>query len=422
MRSPLPHPDRSAPTKKPIPGRSLLVVLCVIYAPAPAHGQGVLITEAQVLEAALRRPSLDALIRSGLVAARASADGARAGNNPRIGLEHEALPTGSSENEQTLTISQRLDLTEARSLRSDAAAARGQLAELDGQSRRRALEAEVRGRFYEVLYRQARHVGVGSLVTRLSGALALVATREAAGDASTYDRQRLQLALRRARAQLTFESVERESAWLQLLAWAGSLPAETGWPRVTGELLPDPTTRYGITRHPEVEKHRVEAEVARLLARAEAEGSTPVVELQAGLKTAAADDVDRRYGYVAGLRVSLPLFADGDPARRAQEAQAAAATARSQLEATALEARARGLRLRVAALTGLVKQLRQSGSAASDQVLATAGAAYEGGEIGLLEILDAQRSVTEDELAGIDYEHAARRAATELTWIVGEGP
>ena len=44
---------------------------------------------------------------------------------------------------------------------------------------------------------------------------------------------------------------------------------------------------------------------------------------------------------------------------------------------------------------------------------------YEGGELGLLEVLDAYRGQADDALTAIDLEHAAQRARIHVDRVAG---
>jgi cobalt-zinc-cadmium efflux system outer membrane protein len=59
---------------------------------------------------------------------------------------------------------------------------------------------------------------------------------------------------------------------------------------------------------------------------------------------------------------------------------------------------------------------------ASAQLVRSAEASYRGGEIGVLELLDAYRSGRDDKLRRLDLEVEARRARIVLDATVGGGP
>lgn len=85
-----------------------------------------------------------------------------------------------------------------------------------------------------------------------------------------------------------------------------------------------------------------------------------------------------------------------------------------ELDAESAGARAEAVRLREAAIT-----FREQTTSASRDLVRIANAGYAGGELGLLELLDAYRGSAEDALSALDMELAARRARVELDALRG---
>ena len=56
---------------------------------------------------------------------------------------------------------------------------------------------------------------------------------------------------------------------------------------------------------------------------------------------------------------------------------------------------------------------------ASDGLIRTSEAGFAGGELGILELLDAYRGAIEDDMTAIDLDLAARRARIELDVVTG---
>ena len=76
--------------------------------------------------------------------------------------------------------------------------------------------------------------------------------------------------------------------------------------------------------------------------------------------------------------------------------------------------RAEAIRLRVAATA-----LRDQTATASRELVRMASLGYEGGELGVLELLDAYRGAVDDDLAVFEMELAARGARLELDRLTG---
>ena len=124
-------------------------------------------------------------------------------------------------------------------------------------------------------------------------------------------------------------------------------------------------------------------------------------------------------GFVLGASVSVPLFNRG----QAQAARAAAARARLEAERRTLAARiAAEVHAASAAAVGareLADRYRADSVARADELVAIATAAYEEGEFGILELLDAHRVSLSANLRSLDLSAAARRAAVELDRATG---
>ena len=79
----------------------------------------------------------------------------------------------------------------------------------------------------------------------------------------------------------------------------------------------------------------------------------------------------------------------------------------------------RGLRNQASRLADAARRFRSDATSTSSRLLVTAEAAYRGGELGVLELVDAQRSALDADLQAIDLESAARRARIDLVLASG---
>ncbi len=198
--------------------------------------QRALVSEADAVRIALSRPEVAARIEAEVAERQALAAERGAWSNPEIGYEREQLP--GDELEQAVVASQSIDISGRRRLWRRAAQHHGRSARLRGEASRVQIAADIRVQFYAVLYRQTRAEIVASRVARLQHALGIVERRTAAGDASAYERLRLERELASARIEHTRETLARDRAWTGL-ATLLDLPAPPQvWPRVAGSLLP----------------------------------------------------------------------------------------------------------------------------------------------------------------------------------------
>ena len=79
----------------------------------------------------------------------------------------------------------------------------------------------------------------------------------------------------------------------------------------------------------------------------------------------------------------------------------------------------RGLRAQAAALGDAGRRFRADSVVLSATLMRAAEAAYEAGEVGVLELLDAYRSAVGAELEGLELASGARRARIELDRVTG---
>src|SRR5688500_15588165 len=161
--------------------------LAAVFLPAGVGAQTVSLTESQ----ALAQLSPDS---PRVRAARASVDVARADvlaagrwPNPRVTFNREAV---AGITEEMLTVSQPLPVTGRRGLEVSAAAARVQATANRADDEVRRLRADLRLAFTDLWAAQARERELLGGRDRLRDLAAVLARREAAGDAAGFDRLR----------------------------------------------------------------------------------------------------------------------------------------------------------------------------------------------------------------------------------------
>jgi cobalt-zinc-cadmium efflux system outer membrane protein len=100
-------------------------------------------------------------------------------------------------------------------------------------------------------------------------------------------------------------------------------------------------------------------------------------------------------------------------ARTAEGVQRAARGRRALLESE-LAGEVFGLRAEATRLASAARRFREDARSASSDLVRIATAGYQGGEMNVLELLDAYRGAADDELTALDLELSARRARIEL--------
>ena len=342
--------------------------------------------------------------------------------NPVISYERDHVSTGGEEEtEATLVVSQSLEISGRRGLRADAALQRGHASRFDGEATRRRTAVEARRRFWRVVHLQAQHEVTRAWLTRLEEANARVVKRERAGESSTYDALRVSREVRSSSAALARVGVEREVAWLRLLELTGQIEAPEGWPRASGSLLPSPLApqRQESAKRPDIEAWTAREKAAQLELDASRRGWIPELDLSAGWRRVEDAD-DTGEGFTAGVGLSLPLFDHGQGDAAVARARAAQAQSMGELLVDDARRQRRPAETRARELTKLARRIREETERAARTLEATAEAAWLGGELEILEILDVHRGQRDDALAVLELEHAAREAREDLRAITLE--
>lgn len=419
---------RRAPQEKPTVARFLVVVaLLLLPAPslaqveAPRPGTPATVTPLTVEEAvrrALARAPLAATLLGAVEAERGTARTSGAYPNPQLAYLREQTfgPLGTGED--YLSVSQVIDLGNRRGLRREAGERRVNAAAQDGEATRIEVAAEVRLRFYEVLYREARTAALHAWIERIEAALAIVSRRTARGDTALYDRRRLERERVVAEGRAQAEEATLEHARARLAALLG-LPEGAGL-TLAGALLPESepasvlTVWVGARRVPRLLAVEERLRAANLEVTAAGRWWLSDLRLEAGWKGVDAGAQGRTDGFLLGATLTLPLWDQSGGLALTARGEALALEGRRALLESELAGEAAGLHAEATRLTRAARRFREDSQAASGDLVRIATAGYQGGEMTVLELLDAYRGAGDDELAALDLEHAARRARVEL--------
>jgi cobalt-zinc-cadmium efflux system outer membrane protein len=386
--------------------------------PAAASAQ---LSEEEAVQRALARPEVRDLVEGEVDVARGDAIRAGLWPNPVLSYSRERSTSGpTTAGDDLALITQTFDISGRRGLRSDAAGRRVEAARARGASTRLAFEVDVRSRFHELLAADRRVAATAEALQRIDTLSTAVGRRLAAGDASGYDRGRLL----RERASIGARAAVEEAGRARARARLGGLLGATDVPGVTGALLPAgaPPPLDGlasrVTSRPDLRALAEEAEAGTLDARAGGRGWIPELTLSGGYKGWTAQD-ERLNGFAIGVAMPFPLFDRGQDEALRGDGRARAARARLVLETEAANAEVRGLHAQATALAEAARSFRADALETSRRLIATADAAYRGGELGILELVDAHRGALDAELQALERELTARRARLELDLVTG---
>ena len=417
--------------------------LCVALAP-PVAAQSL--SEAAAVARMRAEHPQAAALRFGVREFAADARGRTLPPNPAVAYTREEAGAAVDD---FLLVSQELPLRGRRRLLGEAAGHAVSAREAEAEARLLAVETELRLVFADLLLAQERVRSLAAGADRLDGLIAVLRTREEQGEGSRFDRLRAEREAAEVDADRALADIARRQAQARLAAFfaEGTDPdGLTAAGRLDDYLppasapVPPPEGRHDYRALGlEAERWGVEGRAARRLRLPSAQvtgglkrsigpgptgaglGSTGagLGSAGAGLGSTGAGFGSTGTGFVLGASVSVPLFNRG----QAQAARASAARARVEAERQALAARiAAEVRAASAAAVGeraLADRYRAESVARADELVAIATAAYEEGEFGILELLDAHRVSLRANLRSLDLSAAARRAAVELDRAAG---
>jgi len=285
------------------------------------------------------------------------------------------------------------------------------------------LRVDARLAFLELRLAQERITVFDAERARLEEIVEVLKKREKAGESSGYDRIRAEREVSLLEADQGVAVARLEGA-RGLLASFFSASQRPQTLRAAGTLilpvLPDlPSLIDKAETRGDVQAERRLAESALLSVEAARRKIYPEPVVSGGWKSPVIDN-RRESGYVVSVTVPLPLFDRGQAdiaragiARRAAEARAEALT-------TEVRLRLRGAWEETQARLRSVETYQKRAVAQTEDLVRIARSAYEGGEVGILELLDAFRTQREVRLRMQDLIAAARQSALELERLAGE--
>lgn len=370
-----------------------------------------------------------------VLAARRAAESAEAGvivagqaPNPTLSWGATAINTRTGTGsgrlfdkrvDQTIGVSQLIERGDKRELREASARASAQAAQLDLADARRLQRLAVHQAYYDLKASEEKLVLLREMNGFLDKSLEASERRLKAGDVAPVEVSRLRIEILRARNELRTAEADLGKA-RRALAWvigedarADDLTTEGAWPTAT-EPIPGPARHAMLERRPDVRAAtaRVDTAVqARELAR---RLSTRDVTVGASVERDRTGNPPAA-GVTYGVSISVPLFLRYDysgEVAQAETAYAAAMDGRERAIAAAANEAGRAYADYLAARDRLHRAETESRPEAR-AVAAASELAYAKGALGLIDLLDARRTLRALELDAVAAaaDHAKARAA-----------
>jgi len=414
----------------------LLLFLC-LAAPAPVSGQpkdseevpipGEPLRFQEALAQALQHNPELAAYSEEIRAREAEALQAGLRPNPVLSLEAENVFgsgdfSGTDAAETTVSLSQAIELGGKRSRRRELAEAETTLAQSEYAVAKADIFAKTADSFIAVLAAQERLQLVDELATLAKQVLGTVEERIAAGKAAATESVR-------ARIQWRELEVAREKVRRDLAAARRTLAAHMGFEAAdfgtaAGDLsrvadLPDLTDLERlIADGPSISRRAADTERRHRVVALERARRLPDLEVGLGVRNLRESDDS---ALVLGVSIPLPVFNRNQGAiaaagSRLDQARADERNALLQTKAT-LNATWQEMAIAHEEAEVLGKEILP----AARQALEASEYGYRAGKFGILDVLDAQRTLVEAQGRHLDALATFHRASNELNRLLGRG-
>lgn len=286
------------------------------------------------------------------------------------------------------------------------------------------IRQDTRAAFTRLVAVQARIQHLTTALATLEGLSGRLVERERAGDGSAFDRLRAERELADVKAERRAAEAtvaEARAVLASVLGMSGNPPLVASGP--LGAVSPLPPLGGLLTsvraRRPDLQA--AEAEVSRLefdqQAASRLRRPQPIAAV--GWKQT-ADGFRSGGGYSFSVGVALPLFNRGQADVAAFGAALTAAQAERDALVVEIEQEVRGAHARAGLLQALTDEYQRDALDRSRQLVRIATIAYDDGELGILELLDAHRSLANAELRAAELRAEARLAMIRLDRAIGE--
>jgi outer membrane protein TolC len=374
------------------------------------------LTEYEAVEQGLRHPAIASQLDARRGIARGRLESAGRWDNPEIEYDWESLDSaGGSVDENSLLVRQRFDLAGVKRLERLSASLDVEAEEARIELTKRELVSQLREVFYFAMAAGQRQREVERWQARLQELALAISARVQAGDVSRYDETRVARELALLEGESLAVSGEAESARDGLATLIGRESFE-----LLGQMLPPGAPPDSlpslVDRHPLLDALGAEADSAAQLQAAASRERWPQVSLGLGYKETRQPGMQAD-GAMISLGIELPLFDRGQGRESVAQARSRLIKAQRQLEEQRLQLQARAILRRWQASIGAVDAL---GREQPHGLIGMAEAAYEAGEISVMELIDAWRADLDTQLQLIGSALAARRAYIEWQAFTGE--
>ena len=339
-------------------------------------------------------------------------------SNPTLNADMQDID--SSNRQTNLLLGQLIEMGDKRTQRRHLAALERDLALWDYEAKQIELMAQTDQAFFSLLSAQEQVELLGELAQLAQQVALTVAERVKAGKVSPIEETKTQIALSSARIEMDRAGRDVEVARKRLTSmWGGATPLFT---RATGEMGPlsaiPPLSALvlRLPHHPELARWDTEMLRRRTAVDLEKSKVVPDLTITGGIRWYQASDDPT---YVTGLSFPLPIF---------NVNQGGIEEAQTRLVQGEEEKRAAELRMSTALDTAYQSLLSAHAevTALRDTILPAAQSAFDAtnegyrlGKFGLLDLLDAQRTLFGMKAQYLRVRTDAQQAVAEVERLIG---
>jgi cobalt-zinc-cadmium efflux system outer membrane protein len=346
----------------------------------------------------------------------------RAVPNPTVRFQQE---DAAGTRDRFLLFDQELPLSGRRGLLGQASASAVEAATAQARSEADLVRRDVRVAYAELLAASVRGRVLTEGLTALDAVIERLRARERAGEGSAFDRlraerERVDFADDQRATQATITAARAQLAALLGESDGGATLTATDDP---GRLTVVPSLLEAIqlakTRRPVLKA--AEADIQRLTFERHAATrlAWPQPTLSGGWKQT-AEGTRSDSGYAFALGVAVPLFSRGTAEASVASTALVGAEAKRETLAREIEAEVRAAHTHAEAARERASSYETEALVRSRELIQIATLAYDEGEIGILELLDAHRTRLEAELRALTLKTDARLAAVALDFATAE--
>lgn len=351
---------------------------------------------------------------------------ARVWANPSFSYDREEVfPSGGSLPENYARLEMPIEISGRRSRRVAAAELGAEAAQAEAERERWMLRLEALDAYHDAALVRLEAETLRTVRRPLLAVAEAMAARARAGEASGYDRDRLDVELT-AQDDLLAETEALLSVARRTLA---ALVGDAGALYDASDPLAIPTQPAALPQtaedtlatRPDYRAAATRVQQAESQLSAARRAWVPDLTLSAGWKSS---DTGQQVadGYTAGLGLSVPLFSHGQAEREAALASRRAAEARLRFLGVQVPLAIENARDELARNAERARTFEQTQLPRIDALLRSADVSYDAGERSVFELVDAYRTARETRLHALRLRREAKRSEVELWRALGGRP